>query len=82
MSAEITGLTVRFDDTAAVRDVSLSITSGERFAVMGPSGSGKSTLLRAIAGLDPIHAGTVAIDGTDVTTQPTHLRPKIGRAHV
>jgi len=75
MSAEIDGLTVRFGETVAVDDASLSITTGERFAVMGPSGSGKSSLLRAVAGLEHVDSGTIAIDGVDMTTRPTHLRP-------
>jgi len=75
VSAKIEGLTVRFDETVAVDDVSLHISTGERFTVMGPSGSGKSTLLRAVAGLDHIDSGTIAIDGVDMTTRPTHLRP-------
>jgi thiamine transport system ATP-binding protein len=54
--------------------VDLAVSAGEVVAVLGPSGSGKSTLLRAIAGLQPLDAGRVAIDGIDVTDVPPHER--------
>ncbi len=75
MSASITGLTVTFDGSPAVDDLTLEISGGERFVVMGPSGSGKSTLLRAIAGLESLESGRIVLDGTDVTALPTHRRP-------
>ncbi len=54
--------------TAAVIDVSFEVQPGEIFVVMGLSGSGKSTLIRMLNGLLPPTAGTVEIDGTDITT--------------
>lgn len=57
------GLTITRGDRSIVRNVSFSVDRGDIVAVMGPSGAGKSTVLRAIAGLDPIAAGTVQIDG-------------------
>jgi putative ABC transport system ATP-binding protein len=56
-------------DTAveALRGVSLSIRRGDLTAVMGPSGSGKSTLLHLLAGLDRPDAGTVQIEGEEIT---------------
>lgn len=47
----------------AVRGVSLEVARGECFGLVGESGCGKSTLAKAIAGLVPVHAGRVAVDG-------------------
>ncbi|GAB4055348.1 ABC transporter ATP-binding protein [Catellatospora paridis] len=55
----------------ALRGIDLVVRRGELLVVLGPSGAGKSSLLRAIAGLDPVTGGTVAIGGRDVTA----LRP-------
>jgi putative ABC transport system ATP-binding protein len=50
-----------------LQDIELAINRGESVAVMGASGSGKSTLLGLMAGLDAPTAGTVSINGTDIT---------------
>ena len=63
-----------YDGTPAVRDASLELPDGQVLAVLGPSGCGKSTLLRAVAGLEPLVAGTVAWDGSDLARVPTHKR--------
>jgi thiamine transport system ATP-binding protein len=67
-------VSVCFEQTLAVDDVSLDLPRGEVLAVLGPSGSGKSTLLRAVAGLEELTAGTVAYDGQDLARVPTHRR--------
>ena len=51
----------------ALRGVDLSVGDGEFISVTGKSGSGKSTLLNLIAGLDRVSAGSVSIDGTEIT---------------
>lgn len=64
----------RFDGTTALDGASLEVADGEVVAVLGPSGCGKSTLLRVIAGLEPLDAGTVHWDGTDLAGVPVHER--------
>ena len=50
-----------------LRDLDLVVEAGEMVAIVGASGVGKSTLLHVLGGLDRVDAGTVAIDGIDVT---------------
>ena len=71
---ELTDVTVRYGETVAVDDVSLDLGAGHVLAVLGPSGCGKSTLLRAVAGLEPLTAGSIAWDGADLAGVPTHRR--------
>jgi thiamine transport system ATP-binding protein len=73
MALEVSDVTVRFGATTAVDAVSLTIPTGEVFALLGPSGSGKSSLLRAIAGLEPC-TGDIAWDGESVVRVPPHRR--------
>lgn len=58
----------------AVEQVSLALKPGEIGALIGPSGCGKTTVLRAVAGLEPVAAGTITLAGRRVST-PTHREP-------
>ncbi len=64
---EFEKLNVRFGEgagrVAALSDFSLSIGAGEAVGLVGESGGGKSTVLRALAGLAPVHGGTIRLDG-------------------
>jgi sulfate/thiosulfate transport system ATP-binding protein len=74
MSIEATGVTKRFGGFTALDDVSVEVPGGSLVALLGPSGSGKSTLLRVIAGLERPDAGSVVLDGVEVTSVPTQRR--------
>jgi putrescine transport system ATP-binding protein len=71
----IRNVTKRFGDFIAVDDINLDIRRGELFAILGGSGCGKTTLLRMLAGFEAPSAGTIEIDGVDITTLPPYERP-------
>jgi ABC-type Fe3+/spermidine/putrescine transport system ATPase subunit len=54
--------------------LSLTLQPGQTVAILGPSGSGKSTLLKIVAGLEPLDAGAVLMDGQDITREPPEKR--------
>ncbi|MEU4474774.1 thiol reductant ABC exporter subunit CydD [Micromonospora sp. NPDC023888] len=61
-------VTVAYERTTALRDVSLTIRPGERIAIIGPSGAGKSTLLGLLLGFVTPTSGRVTVDGVDLAT--------------
>jgi spermidine/putrescine transport system ATP-binding protein len=71
---ELRSVSKRFGEFHAVRDVSLEIQAGEFLTLLGPSGCGKTTLLRMISGFETPTAGSVIIDGQDVTQLPPYRR--------
>jgi putative ABC transport system ATP-binding protein len=64
----------------ALRDLDLTVNSGELVAVMGPSGSGKTTLLNCLSGLDDIDGGQVMVQGRDLFAMADAVRTE-HRAH-
>lgn len=64
----------RYPEGAGVNDVDLDVAPGEFFVVVGPTGSGKTTMLRLLAGLESADAGTIELDGRDVTAAPVGER--------
>lgn len=78
---QVSGLVKRFGTETVLDGIDLSVQKGEVVVVLGPSGCGKSTLLRCMNGLEPPSAGTIFLDGEEVTTNGkkiTQLRQKIG----
>ncbi len=59
---------------AAVQDFSLDVERGEFVSFLGPSGCGKTTTLRMIAGFERPTAGTITVDGKDITNRPPNQR--------
>jgi ABC-type Fe3+/spermidine/putrescine transport system ATPase subunit len=68
------GVSKRYGDFYANRDIDLDIRTGEFLTLLGPSGCGKSTLMRIIAGLETCDDGRIFIDGRDVTSEPPRRR--------
>jgi ABC-type polar amino acid transport system ATPase subunit len=74
-------LDVRRGGRQVVRGLSLQVARGEIVAVMGASGAGKTSVLRAVAGLDPIAHGTVAIDGLQLGVGPLPRGQRLRELH-
>jgi ABC-type sugar transport system ATPase subunit len=64
---QISGLTKRFGNVVAVRDLSIDIADREFLVLLGPSGAGKTTTLRCVAGVEQPEAGTICFDDQDVS---------------
>jgi branched-chain amino acid transport system ATP-binding protein len=79
---EVRKLTVRHGYLQALTDITLAVAAGETVAIIGANGAGKSTLLRAILGLHRPSAGSILLDGHDITGLPSHVRVREGIALV
>ena len=64
---QLHGLTKKFADTTAVDNLSLDVAKGEFVSLLGPSGCGKTTTLQMIAGFVDVTAGSIILDGKDIT---------------
>ena len=78
LGLEISHLRKSYRKKLVIRDFSMKLDRGEVVALLGPNGSGKTTTFYSIAGLVTPEAGTVVVDGTDVTTLPMYRRAKMG----
>src|SRR5271156_2081508 len=65
---ELAGLRKNFGATEVLRQIDLSLATGEMLVIVGASGCGKSTLLRMIAGLETPSSGRILLDGRDITS--------------
>jgi iron(III) transport system ATP-binding protein len=72
---KIKNISFQYGELSVLDQLSLSIEHGTIACLLGPSGCGKSTLLRIIAGLEPIHKGSIAIDGTEVSLPKKVIPP-------
>ncbi|MFM2074684.1 MAG: hypothetical protein RJB34_989 [Pseudomonadota bacterium] len=74
----VRGLVKRFGGVLATDGVDLTLTTGQCHALIGPNGAGKTTLIHQLAGSLPSDAGTVALQGQDITHWPMHRRVRAG----
>ncbi|MBV8795059.1 MAG: ATP-binding cassette domain-containing protein [Hyphomicrobiales bacterium] len=75
---EVNGLEKRFGGLTAVREVSFSVRAGEILGLIGPNGSGKSTVMKSILGVERPDAGSVRVDGNEVSGWPPHRIARLG----
>ncbi|SIQ78526.1 MULTISPECIES: ABC transporter ATP-binding protein [Acidiphilium] len=75
-SVDIAAISKTFGGTLVLDRASLSVASGMLLAILGASGSGKTTLLRLIAGFERADAGSITIDGVEVTGHCVHVPPE------
>ena len=75
---ELEGLTRRYGERVALRDVTLSLPAGATLVVFGPNGAGKSTLLRVLSTLLRPHAGTARVLGRDLPDEGWAIRGRVG----
>ncbi len=74
---EVNGLTKRYGEFTAVRDLSFTVRPGEIVGLVGPNGAGKTTTLRCAAGIIPPTLGTVRIGGVDFATDPVAAKQQL-----
>lgn len=82
MLLEVEGLSVAYERTQVLWDVSISLEAGEIVALLGPNGSGKSTLMNSISGLIAPSSGAIRCEGRDIKAEPAYRRVQLGIAHV
>jgi len=81
-SLKIQNLDVQHGQLKAVRNLSLTVQTGEVVALIGANGAGKTTLLGSIAGAHRATSGSILLNGQDITGIPSHKRVQAGLALV
>lgn len=82
MMLEVSSVTVGYNATPVLRDVSIQVQQGQLVAVVGPNGAGKSTLFKSISGILTPTAGSIRFEGVEIQNIPPAQRPHLGIAHV
>jgi lipopolysaccharide export system ATP-binding protein len=74
----VTDLAKSYQGRQVVKNVSLTVGSGEVVGLLGPNGAGKTTSFYMIVGLIECEKGRIELDGQDITPHPLHIRAKMG----
>ncbi|MED1114244.1 ABC transporter ATP-binding protein [Bacillus paramycoides] len=76
---EITNVSKSYNGSSyAVKDLSLTVPSGEIFGFLGPNGAGKSTTIKMITGIHGVDKGTITINGKDIMKEPMEAKKTFG----
>lgn len=78
----VRGLQKTYGKRTVVHDVSLDVKSGEVVGLLGPNGAGKTTSFYMIVGLVPSDAGSIDLDGIDISHLPIHKRASLGLSYL
>ncbi|HEY4170723.1 MAG TPA: ABC transporter ATP-binding protein [Reyranella sp.] len=79
---ELRGFSCGYGEMIAARDLSIAIDAGQILALLGPNGAGKTSTILAIMGHVQIKAGSLSVDGRDITRLPALSRAGLGLALV
>ena len=79
---EVKGIDLFYGAAQALRGISLNVEPGRVTCVLGRNGVGKTSLLRAIVGQQPISAGSIVLDGKDITKLVPYERARLGVGYV
>jgi urea transport system ATP-binding protein len=82
MSLDLKLVSAAYGASQVLWRVSLAFDDNQAVALLGRNGAGKTTLLRAIMGLHPLMAGSIELNGEDITALPSHERSRKGLAYV
>ena len=77
-SIVVNGISKRYGRVQALQDVSLSVSKGEVFGIIGPDGAGKTSLYRILCTLLLPDKGTAVVDGFDTVSQMREIRRRVG----
>ena len=78
----VSGLKKRYKSRVVVKDVSLSVRSGEVVGLLGPNGAGKTTSFYMMVGLVPLDGGSIQLDGNELSRMPIHRRARLGLSYL
>ena len=78
----VENLQKRYGSRTVVKDVSLTVESGEVVGLLGPNGAGKTTCFYMVVGLLPLDDGHIALNGTSIAHLPIHRRAKMGLSYL
>jgi len=77
---KVSGVSKHFGGFTALSEVSIDIAKGERFGLIGPNGSGKTTLINCISGTLRNDAGSIRLEGSEISGLPAYVRTRKGIA--